>query len=96
MRLYLLEDGMGVVRHSIWYFFASIVLGLLAVAGALDDVDFFDRNDFYDRTELHHEHLVVLVAGLALIMLFAAAVSFLRESRVFSADRSWQNGRERV
>lgn len=87
---------MGVVRHSTWYSFASIVLGLLAVAGALDDVDFFDRQDFYDRTELHHEHLVVFVAVLALIMLFAAAVSFLQELHVFSADRSWQNGRERV
>lgn len=87
---------MSVVRGSILYFVASIVLGLLAVAGALDDVDFFNRRDFFDRTELHHEHLVVFVAGLALIMLFAAGVSYLRELRVFSADRYWQNGRERV
>lgn len=91
-----MEAGMGVVRRSSWYFFASIFLGLLALAGALDDVDFFNRQDFYDRTELHHEHLVVLAAGLGLIMLFAAGVSYLRELRVFSADRYWQNGRERV
>ena len=87
---------MGVVRRSIWYFIASIFMGLLALAGALDDVDFFNRDDFYDRTQLHHEHLVVLFVGLALIMLFAAGVSYLRELRVFSAGRNWQNGRERV
>lgn len=87
---------MGVVRRSISYFLASILLWLLALAGALDDVDFFNRQDFFDRSELHHEHIVVLVAGLALFMLFAAGISYLRELRVFSADRYWENGRERV
>ncbi|MGI0149045.1 MAG: hypothetical protein ACREDF_05890 [Thermoplasmata archaeon] len=84
------------VRRSLWYLFASIVLGLLAIAGALDDVDFFNRQDFYDRTELHHEHIVVFVSVLVPIMLFAAGVSYLRELRVFSVDRQWDNGRERV
>lgn len=87
---------MGGVRGSIWYFVTSIFLGFLALAGALDDIDFFNRQDFFDRSELHHEHLVVFVAGLALVMLVAAGVSYLRELRVYSGEPYWENGRERV
>jgi len=73
-------------RRSVLYFFASFVLTGLAAAGASTDVYFFNPADFYDRTELHHKHLVVLVAGLALLMLVAAGVAYLRELRVPSPD----------
>ena len=69
------------VRRSVLYFLASLPLGIAAGAvGAATDVDFFNPADFYDRTELHHEHLVVLVAGLALLILIAAGVAYLRNS----------------
>lgn len=87
---------MGVFRRSVWYFFASVALWLVALAGALDDIDFFNRADFFDRTELHHEHIVVFVAAIALILLIASAVSYLQELRVLPAEAPLENGRERV
>ncbi len=38
-----------------------------AFLGMLNDIDFFSLEDLFDTTELHHEHIVVVLFALGII-----------------------------
>jgi hypothetical protein len=84
------------VRRSLLCFVSGVLCWLAALAGALNDVDFFSLEDFRDRTQLHHEHLVFLAGLAGLIMFIAAAVYFVRELAAYTPPPYEPEARERV
>ncbi len=55
---------------------AMVSSWLLALAVMFNDIDFFTTQDLFDTAELHHEHVVV---GLLVLGVVLAVVPFLYE-----------------
>jgi len=67
---------------------AALALFLVAGVGAALDEDFFNSADFFDATSVHHEHLVVLVAAIGVVMVVLAVRAFSLEVHAARAEVS--------
>ena len=76
------------VRRWVAFSLAALAMFLAASAGAAMDEDFFNSADFLDTTSLHHEHLVVFVAAVGVVMVVLAVRAFSLEVRASRADVS--------
>ncbi len=59
-------------------FAAMAASWFLAVVVMFNDIDFFTMQDLFDTTELHHEHIVV---GLLVLGVLLGSVPLLYERR---------------
>ena len=75
-------------RRRVTFSLAAFALFLAARVGAAMDEDFFNSADFFDATSLHHEHLVILVAAVGVLMIVLAVRAFSLEVRAARADVS--------
>lgn len=75
------------MRRSLLYFLSSVFLGLVALAGALSDIDFFTFSDLFDTTQLHHEHIVASILVIAFLLFLLSIRAFLREVGLLSIAR---------
>jgi len=76
------------VRRWVAFSLAALALFLAAGVGAALDEDFFNSADFFDMTSLHHEHLVVLIAAVGVVMVVLAVRAFSLEVRAARAGVS--------
>jgi len=74
------------VRRWVAFSLAALALFLVAGVGAALDEDFFNSADFFDATSVHHEHLVVLVAAIGVVMVVLAVRAFSLEVHAARAE----------